>query len=166
MLIYRCRVALEQFQLLESVCMVSLNHYFPFSLLVGFLSVFCGTAVAYQDDIDHTKLANELGINTPDGSGVLVCQVEVDTSDSTGPLYTYSPDPANTQFTGKTITDISNVSNGYSSHATSVGAIFYGSSAVASGVNDIHVYLAYSPVQSGDTPIYSCLLYTSPSPRD
>ena len=127
----------------------------PRLYLIWFLTLYSSVVLAYLGDIGHTKLSNELGVDLPDGSGVPVSQVEVDTSKSLGPLYVYSPDPSSSQLTTDNITDVTNISNGYSSHATSVGNLFYGSNAVASGISTINSYLVYSPVASGSTLIYN-----------
>jgi len=127
----------------------------PITVITFLLFFYSNFSYAYKDDIGYTKLALELGVNLPDGSGVPVSQVEADTSQSLGPLYTYAPDPSSSQLTADNITDVTNISNGYSSHATSVGNLFYGSNAVASGISTVNNYLVYSPVASGSTPIYN-----------
>ena len=76
---------------------------------------------AYKDDIGYTKLATELGVNIPDGSGILVTQAEADTDGIAGAPYNYFPDTADSQFLGKTIIDVTNLSNQPSGHATGVG---------------------------------------------
>ena len=107
-----------------------------------FITVAPGTVSAvYRDDIGYNRLLNEQGVITPDGSGVLVTQVE---AGGGGDLAVYMPDPAVAQFTGKTINDRTGLFAGtYSGHATSVGTRFYGStSSMASAINTIDVYSA------------------------
>jgi len=111
-----------------------------------------GTAHAdFSADIGYTRLVAELGAAMPDGAGVLVTHAEAatgtvdhDNDPATAPLPIYLPDPANTQFAGKTIIDQTGKASGYySGHATSVGIQFYGNvSSSAPGVPVIHAYNA------------------------
>ena len=103
----------------------------------------------YKDDIGYTKLATELGINLPDGSGVLVSQTEADTDGVAGPPYNYFPDTTDSQFLGKTIVDVTNLSNQPSSHATGAGRLFYGTNSIASGITNIYVYEVNNWFQAG-----------------
>ena len=115
------------------------------NIFAGFLLLFSGVSFGdYKDDIGHTQLVTVLGAAIPAGSGVNVAHVEADsTSDDPNVLITYSPDPNNSQFTGKIITDVTATSTGYSGHATSVGQTFYGnSSSIAPGITNIENYLA------------------------
>ena len=54
-----------------------------------------------KDDIGYTQLVKQLGANVPTGAGVMVTQVEANAS-TTG-LNSYRPNPAGSEFTGKTI---------------------------------------------------------------
>ena len=105
----------------------------------------------YKDDIGHTQLTTELGAAIPDGSGVNVTQVEADTTnDDPDVIITYSPDPANSQFTGKNITDVSAISTAFSGHATSVGGTFYGNTtSIAPGIFNIDSYEAVDWITGG-----------------
>ena len=94
----------------------------------------------YKDDIGYTKLATELGINLPDGSGVLVSQTEVDTDGVAESPYQYLPNASDPQFSGKTITAKTSSSSGTSSHATGVGKLFYGNNSMANGISNIYAY--------------------------
>ena len=96
----------------------------------------------YQSDIGFTRLQSETGGSLETGIGVEVTQAEADTN--TDPdIYSYLPDPSNSQFTGKTITDKTLAPGLYSSHATSVGKNFYGNTfSIAPGVDTIDAYLA------------------------
>ena len=91
-------------------------------LLCTSVSIHAG----YEDDIGYTQLESEQGVNTPDGSGISVTQVEGAQS-SVGSDPVYLPDPGIFQFIGKTITVKSGSASGaYSSHASGVGKSFYG----------------------------------------
>ncbi|MGD2056430.1 MAG: hypothetical protein PVJ15_06445 [Gammaproteobacteria bacterium] len=110
----------------------------------GLLALWAASAhSAYQDDIGYTQLLAETGGTLPDGSGVAVTQVEADT-DSEPSIYSYLPDPDNSQFTGKDIVDRTGLAAGnYSGHATGVAKRFFGnSSSVAPGISVIDAYLA------------------------
>ncbi len=104
------------------------------------LLLHCGLSYAYKGDIGYTKLATELGINLPTGNGVPVSQAEADTDGVAGSPYQYFPDTSNTQFSGKTITNVTNSNNTPSAHATSVGKYFYGNNSMANGITNIYVY--------------------------
>lgn len=99
----------------------------------------------YLDDIGYSALQAQLGALTPTGAGVEVTQVEASTNDVSGgapPIF--MPDPSNLEFIGKTITPVGgNPSGTFSSHATSVGQLFYGTtSSVAPGITSIDSYEA------------------------
>ncbi|MCW9014344.1 MAG: thrombospondin type 3 repeat-containing protein [Gammaproteobacteria bacterium] len=104
------------------------------------LLLHSGLSYAYKDDIGHTKLATELGINLPNGNSVTVSQAEADTDGVVGSPYLYFPDITDTRFTGKIITNVSNLNDAPSAHATGVGGTFYGNYAMANGVINIYVY--------------------------
>ncbi|MEZ5561713.1 MAG: hypothetical protein R3F27_01995 [Gammaproteobacteria bacterium] len=114
------------------------------SCLVSTLLALLPTVVMadYRGDIGHTKLQQELGAATPDGTGIRVTQVEgnelVNGQDA------WFPDPAHTEFVGKTISNASGAASGlYSSHATSVGGSFYGNArSIAPGVSNISAFSA------------------------
>ncbi len=117
----------------------------PRSILFLSACLACSAAASadYRDDIGYTALQAELGAGMPSGTGVRVTQAEASTSgDPSSPVYL--PDPGNSQFSGKTITDKSGVSSGtYSAHATGVGTLFYGSaSSMTPGITAIDAYLA------------------------
>src|SRR5438270_3487344 len=75
----------------------------------------------YQTDVGYTRLKAEQGGATPTGSDQKATQVEASADSSN--TQTYFPDPANSQFAGKTLT-----SHGptpiVSGHATAVGQLF------------------------------------------
>jgi len=98
---------------------------------------------AYKDDIGYTQLLAETGAAVADGSGVSVTQAEADTNNDPS-IFSYLPDPGNSQFTGKSITDRTGLAAGnYSGHATGVGKNFFGnSSSIAPGISVIDAYLA------------------------
>jgi len=105
-------------------------------------------AFAYKVDIGYTALATELGAGIPDGNGVPVSQTEADTDGVAGPPYKYFPDITQSQFAGKIITNISNVGNTPSGHATSVGGYLYSTNSMASGIVNVGVYEVNSWLQS------------------
>ena len=107
--------------------------------------------------MNYTQLANELslrGISVPSGSGVAVTQVEAreDTSQN-GILEShegYAPNPTNSEFGGKTITDASNLGQDPSNHGTWVGRNLYGNtSSISPGITAISVYEANQFMNSG-----------------
>lgn len=120
---------------------------FQNSRAILFLSaclLWCATVSAdYRDDIGYTALQSELGAGMPNGVGVRVTQAEASTSSSSA-IPSYLPDTGNSQFTGKSIIDMSGVNTGgYSGHATAVGSLFYGnSSSMTPGITVIDAYLA------------------------
>ncbi len=109
-------------------------------LIVSFILFTQSSFANYKDTIHHTELVNELnlrGISVPTGSGVSVTQVEALEATNA-----YMPNTADSQFTGKTITDVA--SGGITSgHATNVGKNLYGNtSSMAPSIADIDVYEA------------------------
>ena len=90
----------------------------------------------WLDDVDYTRLRNELGAAIPTGAGVVVSQVEANQGED--PDFLYLPDPAHAQLAGKTFTDGSGISTGPSDHSTRVGRFFYGTAlSAAPGVTDV-----------------------------
>ena len=121
-------------------------------LFIGFLLLNSDITFGdYKDDIGYTRLAAELGVELPEGSGVNVTQVEADSNnDDPDIIISYSPDPTGSQFAGKTITDITVTSTAYSGHATGVGGTFYGNTnSVAPGISNIESYEANNWLTSG-----------------
>jgi hypothetical protein len=103
------------------------------------LSCSGSAAADYKDDIGYNRLLQEQGVNTPDGAGVGVTQVEAET----GTPPAYMPSVTDAQFTGKTFTNVSNINSDVSGHATSVGKTFYGnSSSIAPAIDKINAYNA------------------------
>lgn len=101
---------------------------------------FCaGTPVfaqTVQDLTGLTALRDRLGANTPDGTGVVVGQVEA--NGGTG----WAPDTTDPEFAGKVFTMIS-ATPGNSGHATAVGERCYGiSTGLAPGVTSIECWEA------------------------
>jgi hypothetical protein len=110
------------------------------AFIVSFVLFTQNSFADYKDTIHHTELVNELihrGISVPTGLGVSVTQVEALEATNA-----YMPNTADSQFTGKTITDVA--SGGItSSHATVVGKNLYGNtSSMAPSIADIEVYEA------------------------
>ncbi len=110
------------------------------AFIVSFILFTQSSFANYKDTIHHTELVSELnlrGISVPTGLGVSVTQVEALEATNA-----YMPNTADSQFTGKTITDVA--SGGItSSHATVVGKNLYGNtSSMAPSIADIEVYEA------------------------
>jgi hypothetical protein len=108
-----------------------------------------GLALAdYKDDIGYTRLLDEQGTNTPDGSSVSITQAEALSGDPPA----YMPNVADGQFTDKTIFDKSdtNPAGSSSGHATGVGRLFYGnSSSIAPSIGTVNAYDANDWLISG-----------------
>ncbi len=120
-----------------------------------FVLLMSGPALhaGYKDDIGWTKLQAELGGSLPTGAGVGVSQIEALES-ATTPPYSYAPDTASTEFTGKTFS-LKRTPSATSGHATTVGGYFYGlTGSVAPGVttvdvNDVNNWLGSSFLRFG-----------------
>lgn len=95
---------------------------------------------AMADEIGYEELAARLGSAVPTGAGIPIIQVEA--NESTAGL-SYKPNPAQTDFTGKTFTLLSGASIN-STHASFVGKNLYGEYGVAQGITQIHCYEAGS----------------------
>ncbi len=114
-------------------------HY-RICFVVG-LALASGAVLAdHRSDIGYTQLQQDLGAAVPDGTGVVVTQVEG--SALVNGQSAWMPELTNGEFVGKTITNESNASPGlYSGHATSVGQDFYGNSiSIAPGIANIAAY--------------------------
>jgi hypothetical protein len=112
-------------------------------LFLACLVLLPGFVVAdYRGDIGYTKLQQELGTTTPDGTGIRVTQVEGSTQ--VNGQDAWFPDPASAGFIGKTISNASGAPAGlYSEHATSVAGSFYGNMrSIAPGVSNITAFSA------------------------
>lgn len=125
-------------------------HHLPVLLLFS----CCGIALAdYKDDIGYTRLLDEQGTITPNGSGVPVTQAEALSGDPSN----YMPNVDDVQFTGKTITDKSNTNpvDSYSGHANAVGRLFYGStSSIAPAIDTVNAYDANGWLRTGQDSDY------------
>jgi hypothetical protein len=124
------------------------------ALLLGLLLIgsWQPALATLKDDIGYTRLLNEMGANAPTGAGIKVALVEANVN-TTG-LIAYRPDPAGSEFTGKTITAKSGSTPvslyPYSSHATGVARLFYGNNtSIAPGITSIDNYLANSWEEGG-----------------
>lgn len=111
----------------------------------------------YKDDIGYTQLAAELGSGMPDGNIGIITQAEApysyvdhDNNQTTAELPVYLPNRNSAFFSNDSISDMSGYESGtFSSHATSVGDILYGSSSIASGANIVHAYWSDHWLQPG-----------------
>jgi hypothetical protein len=102
---------------------------------------FATVRADYRDDIGYAKLALELGIALPTGSGVGISQTEAPEQTINGTRY-YLPNTALPEFAGKTFSILS-PAGGVSSHATTVAQYCYaGGTSIAPGVTGIHNYEA------------------------
>ena len=115
-------------------------------LLAAVVTYAPAPAQTYLDAIGYTALQARLGVNTPNGAGVYVAQVEANNS-STGTAY--APDPSVAAGRpGFTLTLRSGASD-ISSHATGVAGVFYGNGGMAAGVTQVDSYLADDWLQDG-----------------
>ncbi|MFO0944431.1 MAG: hypothetical protein U1D30_00565 [Planctomycetota bacterium] len=106
-----------------------------------FLSVSAVSA-QYQSEIGYTDLQSLLGAGTPNGSSISVSHVEALSSGN------YRPNTAAIVFSGKNFT-LKSGASGISSHATGVGALFYGNTGIAPAINTIDVYEASHWIGAG-----------------
>ena len=119
------------------------------SLLCLLLCGYSASHADYKSDIGYTRLLAEIGGSLPTGVSVEVTQAEADTNTDPA-IYSYLPDLANSQFTGKNITDKTLLSGPYSGHATAVGKNFYGNtSSMAPGIGTIDACLADDWLDTG-----------------
>ena len=114
------------------------------------------TYADYKTDIGYDKLVTELGIDMPDGTNVSVSQSEAassyidhDNNPTTASWPVYLPDQTHSGFLNDSIIDRTGLATGsYSAHARNVGLLFYGSTAMAAGINNIDAYWADLWLQS------------------
>ena len=91
----------------------------------------------WQVDIGYADLANRLGSQLPTGQNVRALQVEADFLTVGG----YMPDLAQAEFSGKTVTDLTNNPGTYSWHATEVARYYYGNlTSMTPGISTVGVY--------------------------
>jgi hypothetical protein len=106
-------------------------------------------SASYKDEVHYNQLVNELslrGISVPTGAGVGVTQVEAGIL----PTGNYRPNPSNSEFSEKTITDVSNLGQDPSNHGTRVGRNLYGNtSSISPGITAISVFEANHFINSG-----------------
>jgi len=120
-----------------------MKHRITLSLLI----LMCAVLPSYgdwMDDVGYTSLQSRLGGGTPTGAGIDVTQVEAGDGNNN-----YAPDVNHSEFASKTI-NIKSGSSGVSSHATTVGRYYYGTSlGFGSGINPIDVYEANAWLNNG-----------------
>lgn len=106
--------------------------------LMLFFWIVCQATTAwadYREDIGHDQLAVELGGTLPDGSGMMVTQIEAPVNNH------WMPDTTHAEFSGQSIVDQTGGDTGSSTHATMVGRYYYGSaSSMAPGIGAVDVY--------------------------
>jgi hypothetical protein len=98
----------------------------------------------YRNDLGYDDLVDRLGSAVPTGTGVTVMQVEASTGSDSGNLPIWSPVSGSTSglFSGAAfdfVTRASGRSASTSGHAIGVGQLFYGNSALASGISTVHL---------------------------
>lgn len=103
-------------------------------------------AQSYRDDIGYDDLVDRLGAAVPTGAGVTVMQVEAPTGTDSANLPIWSPvsGTSSNVFTGVTFSFVTNSggrSPTTSGHAIGVGNLFYGNSALASGISSVQLGL-------------------------
>ena len=111
--------------------------------LAATLLFVCDAALAQSAEIGVDALVQRLGATTPNGSGVVVGQVEI--LESPG---NYGPNQTSAEFTGKAFIAQSG-SPGNSGHATLVAQLMFGKTAgMAPGISTIYLYEAASWAQT------------------
>jgi len=86
----------------------------------------------WREDVGWNMLQLYAGASLPSGSGVPVEMAEAGTD--------YMPNTAHSEFTGISITNITNTSSVISSHATTVGLNYYGNTtSLLTGLNTVGV---------------------------
>lgn len=115
-------------------------HRFAVFLVVSLsLSLTSSSALAFKGAIGYTQLQAALGSSTPDGTGIVISQVE--SANGNCPSCSYFPNREDSQFVGKTINNGSGISDSFSSHANGMGRFFYGlTTGIAPGITNITVY--------------------------
>ena len=112
--------------------------FFAFSLALILGAPFCLNAQTWKDRVGFTDLMNQLGANTPDGSGIIVSMVEAPNGSGF-----YFPLTSNSEFSGKTLIDGSGGGTNTSAHANTMAQNFFGNTiGMASGVTTVTVYEA------------------------
>jgi len=136
---------MTQNKLKKGTAILSFYNFLLFAVILASATLNLNTAYAgYKDDIEFTKIQEELDTTLPDGNGIEVAQIEAGVD-------AWMPDPSSDQFTEKEIIDKSGITPGlYSGHATSVGGIFYGNtSSMTPGIKLIDSFSAIDWLQSG-----------------
>lgn len=100
------------------------------------------SAQQYFQAIGYTSLQAQIGSALPTGAGVKVSLTEA-------PVENNAYFPALDQLAGKTVNNISNLSNNISYHATGTSAILAGNGGMGSGVPIIDVYEANNWLDTG-----------------
>jgi hypothetical protein len=107
-------------------------------------SVPHAAAQSNADLVGYTELIDRLGAAAPDGTGIVVGQIEVGRI-GPGPAGAYAPDPLHPQFAGKTFLLQSGASPRPSEHATTVALDYFGlTTSIAPGVATIYNWEANS----------------------
>ncbi len=107
------------------------------AILVLVVSVDDSRGQNWSTNIGHDVLAEELGGQLFDGTGVVVCQVEAPVSGG----YKANPNDSDFLNPAKNFVDLSGFNNVVSGHANTVGTFFYSNTgSAASGVSDVFQY--------------------------
>ena len=116
-------------------------NFFPHRYLLTAMILFSAsiTHATVFDDVGYTALEGALGGNPPDGSGVIVVQVEAKDKTTSA----YMPDVGHSDFSGTNIVNKTGILNTADDHATEVGRNFYGNTgSMAGGIPEVHVHEA------------------------
>ena len=138
---------------MELIPYVSRRYIHIFIILFPIVNL----SASYKDEVHYTQLINELnlrGISLPTGAGVSVTQVEArENTNGNGILESYegyTPNPSSSEFSGKTLTDVSNLGQNPSNHGTWVGRNLYGNtSSISPGITNVSVYETNNFLNSG-----------------
>jgi len=104
------------------------------------LTALCAASLQadFVDDARWPELVERIGLeNVPDGSGIIVCQVEAQSGTS------YGPNQDDSEFATHTFIDRGPGSSGTSSHANNVAKRFYGLlTSMTPGIDTVNLYEA------------------------
>lgn len=110
------------------------------SILLAMVCSLQAFGQAYKASVGYDKLQSEVPVGLANGAGIVVALAEANVG-AVG-TNTYFLNTADSQFSGKSFTDISNLDpRNTSGHATLVGQLFFGNaSSMASGITNVQVY--------------------------
>lgn len=101
------------------------------------------TQADWKEDIGYTALRARIGATLENGAGVVVAISEAEAGATATVPGRYMPDVNHGQFTGKTITNVTDTNGGVSGHATSVARFYFGNvDSIAGGVTQVRAFSA------------------------